>query len=163
VRVDAKLDRRRALGWKRRCSSSLERASDGFSDLSSSERRTCYQLLWATGGLISFVERWWIKLGGGRLPEIRTAAVGQAHVPEHVRRPLLLPRCGARTNGACPASANPLICGANRTIITGCTHKPRAPPSSCNKCPRKRSSLLPSATTNCFENNCTCSAHKIFP
>src|SRR6266699_1065385 len=85
------------------------------------------------GGLISFVERWWIKLGGGRLLEIRTAAVGQAHVLEHVRRPLLLPRCGARTNGACPASANPLICGVNRIIIIGCIHKPRAPPSSCNK------------------------------
>src|SRR6266566_3769514 len=120
------------LEGKAVCLSSQERASDGFDDLSSSEQRTCYQLLWATGGLISFVERWWIKLGGGRLPEIRTAAVGQAHVPEHVRRPLLLPRCGARTNGACPASANPLICGANRTIITGCTHKPRAPPSSYN-------------------------------
>ncbi len=59
--------------------------------------------------------------------------MGQAHVPEHIRRPLLLPRYSARTNGACPASANPLICGANRTIITRCTHKPRAPPSSCNK------------------------------
>ena len=114
------------------CSSSQERASDSFDDLSSSERRTCYQLLWVTGGLNSFVERWSINLGGGRLLEIRTAAVGQAYVPEHVRRPLLFPRCGVRTNGACPASANLLICGANRTIITGCTYKPRAPPSSYN-------------------------------
>src|SRR6266566_5074858 len=119
-------------------------------------------MLWATGGLNSFVERWWIKLGGGRLPEIRAAAVGQAHVPEHIRRPLLLPRCGARTNGAYPASVNPLICRANRTIITRYTYKPHTPPSSYNKCPRKRSSLLPSATTNCFENNYICSIYKIF-
>src|SRR6266699_136075 len=163
MRVDIKLDRRKVLGWRRRCLSSLERASGGFNDLSSSERRTCYQLLWATGGLNSFVERWSIKLRGGRLPEIRTAAVGQAHVPEHVRRPLLLPLCGAHTNGACPASANPLICRANRIIITGYTHKPRAPPSSYNKCPRKRSSLLPSVTTNCLENNYIFSTYKIFP
>ena len=47
------------------------------------------------GVCIVFVERWWINLGGGRLPEIRAAAVGQAHVLWHVRRPLLLPavRC----------------------------------------------------------------------
>ncbi len=40
-------------------------------------------------------------------------------------------------NGACPSSANPFICGANRTIITGCIYKPCASLSSCNKCPRK--------------------------
>src|SRR6266566_2458938 len=81
MRVDVKLDRRRALGWKRRCSSSLERASGGFNDLSSSERRIYYQLLWATGGLNSFVERWWINLGGGRPPGIRVGRRGTAPAP----------------------------------------------------------------------------------
>jgi hypothetical protein len=90
------------------------------------------------GSLIVFMERWSIKLRGGRLPEIRTAAVGQAHMPEYMRRPLLFLLYNAYTNGVCPASANPLICGANRTIITRCIYKLCTPPSSCNSaCPAR--------------------------
>src|SRR6266566_9956613 len=93
------------------------------------DRFQCTVVLWATGGLNSFVERWSIYLGGGRPPGIRAGRQGRRMCRSTCGGPCSF---SARTNGACPSSANPLICGANRTIITGCTHKPRAPSSSCN-------------------------------
>ena len=38
-------------------------------------------MLWATGGLNSFVERWWINLGGGRPLGIRAGRRGTAPAP----------------------------------------------------------------------------------
>jgi hypothetical protein len=87
-------------------------------------------------------ERCWIKLGGGLLPEIRAAAVGQAHVPEHVLRPLLLPAVHAPTVRA-PLSANPLSAGSYRTIITGCSQLRLTPPVSRNICPANKKRCCP--------------------
>ncbi len=38
-------------------------------------------MLWATGGLNSFVERWWINLRGGRPPGIKAGRRGTAPAP----------------------------------------------------------------------------------